>query len=196
MDLQKFRPARRLLLAVGVAAGLVAAPLSAPLAATATASIDGVWQTDGYGMIVAVDNGKAQLYSTTTISCTPAAIFRQDGNRFTTKDEQAFTVQVKRDRATMHVEGNVGDKRLRRLESLPKSCTGPGATGPLAAFDQFWTDYAEKLSVLPGQGDRLERGPRAVPAAGQAGPVRRRVVRPARVDDQAAWRRAHRHRDP
>jgi hypothetical protein len=152
MDLQKFRPPRRLLLAAGVAAGLVAAPLSAPLAATAAASIDGVWQADGYGMIVAVDNGKAQLYSTTSISCTPAAVFRQDGNRFTTKDEQAFTVQVKRDQATMHVEGNVGDKRLRRLEGLPKSCTGPGATGPLAVFDQFWTDYAENYPFFQAKG--------------------------------------------
>jgi hypothetical protein len=57
MDSQTFRPARRLLVAVGLAAGLVAAPLSAPLAATAAASIDGVWQTEGYGLILAVSNG-------------------------------------------------------------------------------------------------------------------------------------------
>jgi hypothetical protein len=152
MDLETFRPARRLLVAVGLAAALVAAPLSAPLAATAATSIDGVWQTDGYGTIVAVDNGKAQLYSTTSISCTPAAVFRQDRNRFTAAGEQAFTLQAKRDRAVMHVEGNVGDKQLRRLEGLPKTCTEPGPTGPLAVFDQFWTDYAENYPFFQAKG--------------------------------------------
>ncbi len=37
-----------------------------PLAASCRdQSLDGVWQMDGYGTIVAIDNGKAQLYSTT-----------------------------------------------------------------------------------------------------------------------------------
>jgi hypothetical protein len=45
MTLTTFRPARRLLVAVGAAAGLVAAPLSAPLAATAAGSANGVYRT-------------------------------------------------------------------------------------------------------------------------------------------------------
>jgi len=52
--------------------------LSAPLAATAAGSANGVWAMDGYGTIVAVDNGKANLYQTTSISCTPAAEYTQD----------------------------------------------------------------------------------------------------------------------
>jgi hypothetical protein len=152
MDFKTFRPARRLLLAVGVAAGLVAAPLSAPLAATAATSIDGVWQMDGYGTTVAVDNGKAVLYSTTSISCTPAGEYVRDGNRFTAEEEQAFTFRVRRGRAVMHVEGNVGDKHLRRLARLPKLCMMPGATGPLAVFDQFWTTYAENYPFFAAKG--------------------------------------------
>ncbi|WP_020388955.1 S41 family peptidase [Kribbella catacumbae] len=152
MDFTTFRPARRMLLAVGIAAGLVAAPLSAPLAASAATSIDGVWQLDGYGTIVAIDNGKAELFSTTSISCTPAAVYTRSGNRFTAEEEQAFTMQGRRDRAVMHVEGNVGDKHLRRLAKLPKLCTVPGATGPLAVFDQFWTTYAENYPFFQAKG--------------------------------------------
>ncbi|GAA1590048.1 S41 family peptidase [Kribbella sancticallisti] len=152
MDFKTFRPRRRLLLAVGVAAGLVAAPLSAPLAATAATSLDGVWQMDGYGTTLAISDGKASLYSTTSISCTPAAEYVQDGARFTAEEQQAFTFRVRRDRAVMQVEGNVGDKHLRRLAKLPQLCTVPGATGPLAVFDQFWTTYAENYPFFQAKG--------------------------------------------
>ncbi|QNE20409.1 S41 family peptidase [Kribbella qitaiheensis] len=152
MDSQTFRPARRLLIGVGLAAGLVAAPLSAPLAATAAITIDGVWQTEGYGLILAVDNGKAQLYPTTSISCTTPTAYEQDGNRFTAEGEQAFTVKVTRDRGLLHVEGDVGDKHLRRLAKLPSTCTAPAPTGPLAVFDQFWTDYAENYPFFRAKG--------------------------------------------
>lgn len=152
MDFTSLRPARRLVLAVGLAAGLVAAPLSAPLAANAANSADGVWQMDGYGTIVAIDNGKAELFSTTSISCTPAAVYTQSGNRFTAEEEQAFTVRARRDRMALHVEGNVGDKHLRRLAKLPKPCTVPGATGPVAVFDQFWTTYAENYPFFAAKG--------------------------------------------
>jgi hypothetical protein len=152
MNLTSLRPARRLLVVVGIAAGLVAAPLSAPLAASAATSIDGVWQLDGYGTIVAIDNGKADLFATTSISCTPMGEYAQSGDRFTADEEQAFTVRRHRDRAVMHVEGNVGDKQLRRLATLPKRCTVPGATGPLAVFDQFWTTYAENYPFFRAKG--------------------------------------------
>ena len=68
-------------------------------------SIDGIWQTDGYGAIVAIDNGSARLYSTTRISCTPAGEFVRDGNRCSAEGEQAFTVRPARSRAVFHVEG-------------------------------------------------------------------------------------------
>ncbi|MDX6265023.1 MAG: hypothetical protein QOH84_6711 [Kribbellaceae bacterium] len=137
---------------VGILAGLAVLPLSAPLAASAATSIDGVWQLDGYGAVVAIDNGKASLFSTTSISCTPAGEYVRSGDRFTAEEEQAFTVRGRRDRAVMHVEGNVGDKHLRRLAKLPKLCTVPGATGSLAVFDQFWTTYAENYPFFRAKG--------------------------------------------
>ncbi|GAB2575856.1 S41 family peptidase [Kribbella endophytica] len=152
MNLKTVRPSRRVLLAVGLAAGLVATPLSPSSAATASTSLDGIWQMDGYGTTVAVSKGRATLYSTTSISCTPAGEYLQSGNRFTADGEQAFTIQVRRDRAVMHVEGNVGDKQLRRTAKLPKLCTVPGATGPLAVFDQFWTTYAENYPFFQAKG--------------------------------------------
>lgn len=142
----------KLLPVVGIVAGLAALPLSAPLAASAATSLDGVWQMDGYSTIVAIDNGKANLFSATSISCTPAGEYAQNGDRFTAEEQQAFTMRGRRDRAVLHVEGNVGDKHLRRLAKLPKLCTVPGATGPLAVFDQFWTTYAENYPFFRAKG--------------------------------------------
>src|SRR5262245_65446896 len=95
--MRTLRPTRRMLVAVGIAAGLVAAPLSAPLAATAAGSVDGVWEMAGYGTIVAIDNGKARLFQTTRISCTPAAEFTQVRDHFTADEQQSFTFAVRRD---------------------------------------------------------------------------------------------------
>ena len=52
----------------------------------------------------------------------------------------------------MHVEGNVGDKHFHRVGQLPHLCTVPGATGSLAVFDQFWTDYAENYPFFKAKG--------------------------------------------
>ncbi|TDW18841.1 S41 family peptidase [Kribbella kalugense] len=141
-----------LLAAVGVAAALIAAPLSAPLAATAAASADGVWKMDGYGTIVAVDNGKARLYQTSTISCTPDTEYTRDGDSFVADGEQSFTFAVHRSRADMRLEGDVGTKHLQRMPGLPAQCSMPGATGPLAEFDQFWAAFAENYPFFAAKG--------------------------------------------
>ncbi|WP_112248061.1 S41 family peptidase [Kribbella monticola] len=157
MDSQTFRPARRVLIGAALSAGLIAAPLAGSPAATAAtaaptrtaaSSLDGVYQTEGYGTIVAISNGKARLYGVTSISCSAPATYQQDGNRFTADGEQAFTIRGNR----LHVEGNVGDKVLRRLEKLPQTCTQPRPTAPLAVFDQFWTDYAENYPFFAAKG--------------------------------------------
>ncbi|MFF0266728.1 S41 family peptidase [Kribbella sp. NPDC004536] len=146
-------PARSSLIAIGVAAGLVAAPLSVSSAATAASARDGIWQLDGYGTIVAVDNNKARLYDTTSISCTPeAAEYSWAGDSFTADGEQSFTFTTRRDRAAMRLEGDVGTKHLRRLAKLPAQCSKPGATGPLADFDQFWTTFAENYPFFAAKG--------------------------------------------
>jgi hypothetical protein len=59
---------------------------------------------------------------------------------------------VTRDQALMQVEGNVGDKHLRRRPKLPQTCSRPQPTGQLAVFDQFWTDYAENYPFFKAKG--------------------------------------------
>ncbi|WP_256864125.1 hypothetical protein [Streptomyces avermitilis] len=45
--------------------------------------------------------------------------------------------------ATLHFDGSVGDRRLRRLPALPARCTEAAPTGALATFDVFWQTFEE-----------------------------------------------------
>ncbi|MDT7670317.1 MAG: hypothetical protein QOC74_3100, partial [Pseudonocardiales bacterium] len=55
-------------------AGLLAGcghAVNAPTAAEASKQVDGVWRSDGYGLVIEVTNGQAQTYETTSLSCMP-----------------------------------------------------------------------------------------------------------------------------
>ncbi|MDT7726455.1 MAG: hypothetical protein QOI21_3031 [Actinomycetota bacterium] len=45
--------------------------------------------------------------------------------------------------ATLHYDGSVGDRRLRRLPALPAKCTEVAPTGARATFDVFWQTCEE-----------------------------------------------------
>src|SRR5688500_6869918 len=42
--------------------------------------LDGVWRTDGYDWIIAVNSGRAQTYEITTVSCLPSGTLDQIGD--------------------------------------------------------------------------------------------------------------------
>lgn len=139
-------------LVVSGAAGPAAADaMSTPPSAAARTSIDGVWRTDGYGTVLAIADGHARAFETTTTSCVegdPAeqsGSVGQDGTVRFVLGAQGFTVRPSpaRGRAVLHVDGSAGDRTLLRLRELPAACSQPAPTGPLATFDLFWTTYAE-----------------------------------------------------
>lgn len=144
-----------------VSAGLVlslGAGLIAALPSSAAPAVDGVWRTDGYGSIVAIDNGKVRHFDTTSISCAPAGESEQTGppdahgaTPYAGRG-RTFTVRTRHDRGTLHLDGSVGDRRLIRLPALPIACGRPRPTGPLATFDEFWTTYAENYPFFAAKG--------------------------------------------
>lgn len=157
MTFQIPRTGRRLLLG-GVAIGLAGSLVAAPLAAASTSPVDGVWRTDGYGTIVAIADGVATQYETTSISCLPGTVARQvgpvgsDGTVRFANGPRSYAVRARNGHGVMHQDGTVGDLRLRRLSQLPEACTRPAPTGPLAAFDIFWTTYAENYPFFAAKG--------------------------------------------
>lgn len=113
-----------------------------------TVSVDGVWQTDGYNVIVAIDNGSAQFYDLTKVSCaasdtavqTQPGVYEGDGSRYTIRPGR------------MQVEGSVGVLRMHRLTALPTRCTVDTPNDPLSVFDVFWASYAENYPSFTQKG--------------------------------------------
>ncbi len=136
--------------AAGMAVGLLSTFALAPAAAAST--IDGVWRTDGYGTVIKIANGQATAYETTRISCVVGKPVSRSTDPGGVARFGSFTFRARGNTATQHIDGSVGDRRLRRLEALPPECATPGPVSPLRTFDVFWTTYAENYPFFALKG--------------------------------------------
>ncbi|MFC9279171.1 S41 family peptidase [Streptomyces collinus] len=115
-----------------------------------TDGVDGVWRTDGYGTVLTLADGQLREYQTTAVSCLPGDSAQFSGRSadgavvYTGADETVYRIRGQgRGRARLHVDGSVGDRRLRRLPALPGRCTQTEPVGARAAFDVFWHTFEE-----------------------------------------------------
>jgi hypothetical protein len=141
-------------------------------------SLGGVWQSDGYGELFAIDDKGLCAYETTSISCIPAwkairvdekadgieGVFKLEGEAVKlsvwpgpTPDAKYFGMPWAASRMLVH-----------RLGRAPGLGTRPADT-PLANFDVFWTTFAEQypffaLHVMDWQAVRNKYRPRITAA--------------------------------
>ncbi|WP_436849631.1 S41 family peptidase [Streptomyces avermitilis] len=136
------------LLALVAGTELAAGPVAA--APHAADRVDGVWRLDGYGTVLSIENGRLQEYQATAVSCLRGDTARrtgQAGNSVIYSGDDATVYRIRpaagKAGATLHFDGSVGDRRLRRLPALPARCTKAAPTGALATFDVFWQTFEE-----------------------------------------------------
>ncbi|MBT2894259.1 S41 family peptidase, partial [Streptomyces sp. McG2] len=143
----------RMVTATAVALALVGQ--AAPAATAHQPATDGIWRTDGYGTVLSIRNGTFQEYQTTAVSCLKGDSAQRTGpGTYTTPDGTVLTVRTRgsRDRASLRVDGSVGDRGLRRIPELPDACTRPAPEDPLAAFDVFWQSFEENYPFFSAKG--------------------------------------------
>lgn len=129
-------------------------------------SVEGIWQTDGYSMVMTIEKGRLQAYDTTSVSCLKGVLTGpQDGDpgphgtvRFV-DDEGKPTVSMRPQGhrwARMQGDGSVGEVTLRRLPRLPNGCEPgklqPGKRDPVKVFDVFWATFAENYPFFAAKG--------------------------------------------
>ncbi|NLU71498.1 S41 family peptidase [Streptomyces sp. HNM0575] len=56
------------------------------------------------------------------------------------------------DRASMHIDGSPGDRRLRRIEALPAACVRDVPDDPVHTFDVFWQTFEENYPFFEAKG--------------------------------------------
>lgn len=153
-----YREGKIVRIVTAIAAALTLAGQAAPATATATAhqqTIAGIWRMDGYGTVLSIRNGIFQEYQTTAVSCLKGDSARRTGpGTYTMPDGTVLTVRAQggRDRASLRVDGSVGDRHLRRIPELPEACTRPASKGPRAAFDVFWQSFEENYPFFSAKG--------------------------------------------
>jgi hypothetical protein len=149
------------LAAAPVAGPARAASVAGPARAAASSSpVDGIWRTQGYGMVISIGGGVGKVYqSAVGISCVPEGQADQLGPpgpngvvRFGQGGVTTTTVWLAgHDRAWLHPLGSAGNIGLRRIRSLPRPCRRPAPKGPVADFDIFWTTFAENYPFFAAQ---------------------------------------------
>ncbi|GAA3129651.1 peptidase [Streptosporangium carneum] len=127
--------------------------------AVARGTLDGVWKSDGYGMVLAIEDGRLRLYQTTSISCLPAGTMKRRGPArggtvaFGGSGLPTLTLRADgRDRARARYTGALTPLGLLRLRALPEQCSKPTPKDPVTTFDVFWTTFAENYLDFGAKG--------------------------------------------
>ncbi|MFN8574678.1 MAG: S41 family peptidase [Gemmatimonadaceae bacterium] len=131
---------------LSVASLTVVAPLSGQ-------SLDGVWKTQGYGLILRVKGQDLTAWEVTSTTCldsfeatrdTSAAVAGREAT-FSTKDGSVFFVRAggSRDHRRMHSDGAASDMLIDRVDVVPARCTPPTTDTPQNNFDVFSRTWAE-----------------------------------------------------
>lgn len=146
---------RRITMVIAVAA-LVVTTGSACASATpgGTGPVDGVWRTEGYGLILSVANGKVQEYQTTSVSCLPSDDIEQmgapgpDGTVGFGEDGQVERTlrSTGPGRAAMRELGTAADIPLVAVPAVPEQCTRSAPDDPVSTFDVLVATFAEQYN--------------------------------------------------
>lgn len=146
----------------------VLADIPAPTATTApvqnNASLDGLWQMDGYGYLYEIEDNRFQIYTLTDISCVPSLSGEvlidapsPDGSQeidaylqihFLNDTGVAdMGVQVlpgdSAEEKRFLIDGVASHMNAHRLNEWPAMCQTAVPNTPQATFDVFWQAYAE-----------------------------------------------------
>lgn len=185
---------------------LTVALVSALLCGTSTACssagergpgpLDGVWRSVGYGLVLAVSDGRVREFQTTSVSCLPSGEQEQvgapqrDGTTGFGEDGEVERTLRPTDsgRAALRELGTAADIGLEALPELPGRCGRPVADDPVTTFDVALTTFAEHYNATTARGIdwaavRERHRPRvdAGTSDGELFAVLRDVVRP--LDD-------------
>ncbi|MEU6488159.1 S41 family peptidase [Streptomyces sp. NPDC046887] len=159
-----------LLVGVLTTALLPAGPVHAsprPGAGVVVHPLDGVWRMDGYGTVLGIAGGRLTEYETSRAGWLPGATaLRTEGGErggAVYTGEQNDTVYrlhapgpgphkgpVRH--AALRIDGSTGERGLRRVAALPRACTRPAPSGPVAVFDTFWATFAENYPFFAAKG--------------------------------------------
>lgn len=152
LDVTESKNMRAPFSSAAVARLLVACVAFIAVASAAQQSLDGFWQSEGYGYVFQISGSTLKAFEVTTTTCVESFVARKRratvlGREatFVTKNDGVFFIRTggTNDRKLMHQEETVPDILIRRVTALPPVCSEPTANTPLGNFEVFAQTWAE-----------------------------------------------------
>ncbi|WP_334027762.1 S41 family peptidase [Nocardia terpenica] len=138
-----------------IRASTATAVTAVTIGATAVATADTpprFWAVQDYGTVLEERGDALRTYQVTDISCLRAdAGTRTGAGRYVLPDDDVYTIGPGDgpDRATLHIDGSVGNRTLRRLNALPPLCAN---TVEPPGFDVLWQTFRENYPFFEAKG--------------------------------------------
>jgi hypothetical protein len=120
-------------------------------------SLDGFWQSDGYGLLLAIQGPQMTAFQTTSISCIRWwSAQRADGANppseavFNRGDADIRLVPGATSEALLMREGpSISYKSLKRVSGRPQTCDETLENTPPNNYAVFWQTFAEQFALFP-----------------------------------------------
>ncbi len=130
---------------------IVYASLQAYIAAAQRRPENGLWLSDGYGLLVEISDDGLRTFQLTTISCISGWSVQRDHTAQGT-NESVFigndTVRLSEGRSgdikLLHLDGTASDIVLHRTSERPPNCTRKPDNSPQGNYAVFWQTFAEQ----------------------------------------------------
>ena len=123
-------------------------------------SLDGVWRSEGYGLVFDIQGATLKSFEVTATTCMPGDAAQReetniDGSKgtFKTKDEDVFFIRSRgtADHRLLHDVGSASDVRIDRIAKLPAVCDHPTPNTPQGNFQVFTRTWAENYILFDRQ---------------------------------------------
>ena len=115
----------------------------------------GVWQTDGYGLVVEIADTSMTMYQTTSISCMrwwTARRIKPDGGAAVFDRGDAlvrFTPDSVSGDLRMREGPTISSMRLKAIGARPPGCDSAPPNTPRDNYAVFWQSFAEQFALFP-----------------------------------------------
>jgi hypothetical protein len=135
---------------INVKTKVMLALVSASYGATATEPLDGVWKSQGWGLVYEIRAAALQAFEVTSTTCVPG--FKAQRQRreagddaFRTREGEvfAFIADIDSDHKRVVHPTGLTSIVIERMAALPTTCTPPTPNTPLGNFEVFERTFAE-----------------------------------------------------
>ncbi|WP_417257494.1 S41 family peptidase [Celeribacter sp.] len=101
--------------------------------------LQGIWITNGYGLVVQITPFTIALHEITPVSCLPSQ--KLPAHIGLARRLAGYSFDVQGDDLTVGVADVIDDIRAYRVDALPDQCLHGKMAGPLETFDVFWRTF-------------------------------------------------------